>query len=82
MEEFERVENQRVVINLKDIQLKFPYPNESFKAGEMNFDEDCWSCFNNPCTCENRGKHRNPYDVKRESDLSLEKKEEKKANKP
>ena len=31
----------------------------------------CESCYNNPCTCENKGNHLKscPYDVKRENQL-------------
>lgn len=37
----------------------------------------CYGCFNYPCTCEVKVKHRNPYEVKREQDLILLKKEKK-----
>lgn len=81
--ECKRVQGKKIKIQLKDIQLKFPYPSESFKR-EEHFDlkdNYCWGCFNEPCTCENKGKHnyQSPYDVKRHSDLHLiEVKEEKK----
>lgn len=74
MKAFERVKDKKVMVNLKDIQLRFPYPSESFETERSTMNGDCYGCFNNPCTCENKGKHRNPYDVKRETDLDLEKK--------
>ena len=70
-------EDSRIKIQLKDIQLKFPYPSESFETGDFELNKVCWGCFNNPCTCENKGSHRNPYCTKKHSDLHLEKVNEK-----
>lgn len=65
----------RIRIQCKDVQLKFPFPSESFKSPNtiMQSDKWCWRCFNYPCTCENKGKNSNPYDVKREEDLFIPK---------
>ena len=37
-------------------------------------DSVCHKCFNYPCSCENLDKYGNPYTVKREQDLHLDKK--------
>jgi len=87
VEERKKVQGKKVTVQLKDIQLKFPYPSESLNtdwedAGKCI--DNCWGCFNKPCTCENKGKHTytSPYDLKSHRDLHLEmvKKEEKKNN--
>lgn len=76
MKEQESCKDDKVIIQCKDIQLRFPYPQESIcskdKGWAGNFADTCWSCFNKECTCENKGKHQNPFDVKRSSDLHLE----------
>jgi hypothetical protein len=43
-------------------------------------DGICGKCFNFPCTCENLASFENPYTVKREQDLWLEKVEDKKSS--
>lgn len=63
----------------KDIQLMFgnnrKTPRETYSEQRKTF-ESCHSCFNKPCTCEVKEKFANPYTVKREQDLYLEKKPE------
>lgn len=52
---------------------------EVIKEGRFSaiFDgKVCGKCFNYPCTCENLTRYENPYTVKREQDLWLERKKE------
>ncbi len=61
--------------------LKRPTWTEKIKKDRFSFDlKDgvCGKCFNHPCTCEVLINHENPYTVKREQDLHLEKVKEKK----
>jgi len=58
---------------MKDIQIMFSFDTEpaSWKKRNVEFSRDCLGCFNNPCTCDNKGnhKHLSPYNVKREEDI-------------
>jgi len=67
----------------KDIQLMF----SMYKQGSeyhRNIENECWGCFNNPCTCDNKQKgskyerknEGNPYMAKTHKRLGrdLEKK--------
>jgi len=56
----------------KDIQLLFDF--ETRAGGIQHCGIDCPKCFNVPCTCEINVKGDNPYTVKREQDLYIEKK--------
>ncbi len=53
----------------KDIQLMFNF--ETIKSTKTPKFGECFACFNNPCTCENKGNHKkiSPYNVKREEML-------------
>ena len=63
-------------IQMKDIQIMFDFGTEpsDYKKRDLNLDRDCLGCFNNPCTCDNKGSHKHisPYNVKRETDLEKE----------
>jgi hypothetical protein len=51
---------------------------EQIRKSRFSFDlKDgvCGKCFNHPCTCEVHIEYENPYTVKREQDLHLNKKE-------
>lgn len=63
----------RVFEQLRDIQLRFPFPTESFEGKELSFDlnQRCPRCYNLECSCDN--KIGNPYQLKRASDLFIEK---------
>lgn len=57
-------------VQMKDIQIMFEFGTQ--KRVEIdNTKEECWGCFNSPCTCDNKGNHKHisPYNVKREEDL-------------
>ena len=56
------------IVQAKDIQLLFDI--ETIKT-KIKISNECWACFNNPCTCENKGNHAklNPYNIKRETDV-------------
>lgn len=66
----------------KDIQLQwnriYPLMDHSDRMTKFDMHKDCGKCFNNPCTCEILTRFENPYTVKREQDLSIDKKEKKK----
>ncbi len=62
---------------------EIPYwnPEQRGRIGIMKTEtnEDiCHKCYNEPCTCEVKIAHENPYTVKREHDLWIEKVKEKK----
>lgn len=61
---------EKVFEMAKDIQLLFD--SETLPITDLVCDY-CWSCFNNPCTCEIKVKYSNPYTVKREQDLWIDK---------
>jgi hypothetical protein len=54
----------------KDIQLIFDLDTKPMGFVSI---EDCERCFNNPCTCENSKDEKNPYNVKREENLEIQK---------
>jgi len=65
----------------KIMGLEKPYYIHKIRRSRFSFDENdgvCGKCFNHPCTCENLTNYENPYTVKRQQDLYLEKKEGKK----
>ena len=62
---------KKLMMNLKDIQLLFPYPSESREVKDNDIEKMCWGCFNNNCTCERKTKYNNPYTIKREQDLHI-----------
>lgn len=53
---------------VRDIQLKFNI--ETIKKEIESIE--CHRCFNNPCTCESKVRYSNPYTVKRDQDLILQ----------
>ena len=64
-----------VMEQVKDIQLQFSMETVPTKRDySRNALDECWACYNIPCTCEIKIKHESPYTVKREQDLRLEKK--------
>jgi hypothetical protein len=68
---------------MKRLGLKKPCFTEKIRKSRFSFDlKDgiCGKCFNHPCTCEVHINHENPYTVKREQDLYLYKKKDKKEN--
>jgi len=81
--EHERVQELEEKLNsheqVKDIQLMFTEHSErhSHPRGTFDYSEDCIRCFNKPCTCEVKIAYENPYTVKREQDLWLEKEKKK-----
>jgi hypothetical protein len=60
---------EKVFEMAKDIQLMFD--SETRSVSDLGND-CCWCCFNNPCTCEVKVRHDNPYTVKREQDIFIE----------
>lgn len=71
-----RMLDKEKYIQVKDIQLKFNMEIEPHCMGrEHDLEKDCSRCYNKPCTCEQHVAFENPYTVKREQDLWLEKKE-------
>ena len=74
-------------VQVKDIQLKFDFDTEPHHTKHYDMGKDCLGCYNDPCTCDNKGILRltddellegkgkpgkNPYELKRASDLELE----------
>lgn len=57
----------------KDIELRFSKEimpcNETQRSTAW---KHCHKCFNDPCTCENHGRHENPYQITRSNNLYLE----------
>lgn len=69
-------------IRSKDIQLLFSFDTRMIEHIGRSVDNTCFGCFNNPCTCDNKRENRmddsiNPYNVKREKDVEIEKDESK-----
>ena len=60
----------KVYEQAKDIQLVFESETRQLPGF---IHQDCNCCYNNPCTCEVRVRHENPYTVKREQDIWIEK---------
>lgn len=58
---------------MKDIQVLFSFDAEhsDWRKRNIEFSKDCDACFNYPCTCENKGNHKeiNPFNIKREWQL-------------
>lgn len=62
---------------MKQLGLKKPIWIEKIMKSRFSFDEKdgvCGKCFNYPCNCEILTNHENPFTVKREQDLYLNKK--------
>lgn len=58
----------------KDIQLLFDFEaNPTRMWGRGKSLDECEGCFNNPCTCDNKGNHKHisPYNIKRQGDLPI-----------
>lgn len=61
----------------RKMKLKNPIWSEKIMKDRFSgvmVGDVCSRCFNHPCTCENLIRYDNPYTVKREQDLNLEKK--------
>lgn len=61
----------------KDIQLQFNSETKQHRE-EMDWDKDCVRCYNIPCNCDNKQRFANPFTVKRNQDLCIDRKEGKK----
>jgi hypothetical protein len=61
---------KKIYQQAKDIQLLF---SPETKAGCEMYCCCCSKCYNDPCTCEVKVRFSNPYTVKREQDLFIEK---------
>jgi hypothetical protein len=63
---------------VKDINLQFGLESRKRDVTHYRHNhewQNCYKCFNNPCTCEVKIKYENPYIAKAHSDLYLERKD-------
>lgn len=76
--EYIRDKNGNRVFNYaRDIQLKYNWETHGASLHQNkngDWAKNCHRCFNEPCTCEIKIAHENPFTVKREQDLHVLKK--------
>lgn len=71
----EEKEHHLTTKQMKKLGLKSSVWVEKIKKSRFGLEKDsvCGKCFNHPCTCEIATRYENPYTVKREQDLQLDK---------